>query len=99
MAESGVLRAAAFGASFVFSNDVDDTSAWEYDIERGFPGIEVPNYGVTAYGVDQAYIEYLARGRDLHPQVVIVGFAPDDLTRLVNVYRGSVLREGSIYAE
>jgi len=83
----GVLRVTAFGASFVFGSEVGDTSAWPSVVEREFPGIEVPNYGVGGYGVDQAFLEYLAHGQDLHPQAVLVGITPDDLGRLVNVYR------------
>lgn len=84
---AGTLRAAAFGDSYVFGSEVGDSSAWPSVIERAFPGIEVPNYGVGGYGLDQTYLQYLGRGKELHPQVVIVGFVPDELRRAVNVYR------------
>ena len=83
----GVLRVDAFGDSFVFGSEVGDTAAWPAIIEKTFPGIEVPNYGVGGYGLDQTFLSLAAHGRDLHPKVVVVGYVPDDLRRAVNVYR------------
>lgn len=83
----GVLRVAAFGDSFVYSNEVGNGDAWCALVEQLDPAIEVLNYGVGGYGVDQAYLRYLAEGTRLGPRVVLIGFALDDLGRLVNVYR------------
>lgn len=83
----GVLRVDAFGDSFVFGTEMPDSSAWAAVLEREFPNIEVPNYGVGGYGIDQVLLDFSAQGRDLHPQVILVGFVPDQLRRTVNVYR------------
>jgi hypothetical protein len=83
----GVRRVAVFGDSFVYGNEVADDDAWAAIIERLSPRLEVLNYGVGGYGVDQAYLRYLIEGRRLEPHVVIMGFVPDDLRRVVNVYR------------
>jgi hypothetical protein len=82
----GVLRAAAFGDSFVYANEVPNASAWPAVVERHFPELEVLNYGVGGFGTDQAYLRYRAEGRDLHPHVVLIGFVPDDLRRIVSMY-------------
>lgn len=84
---AGILRTAAFGDSFVYGNEVANADCWPAQIERDFPNIEVLNYGVGGYGVDQAYLRYLEEGGALNPEVVVVGFVADDLRRLVNVYR------------
>lgn len=84
---AGVLRVAAFGDSFVYGNEVDDASAWPAQIEALGPGIEILNYGVGGYGLDQAFLRYLDEGSRLAPHIVLVGFVVDDLGRLVNVYR------------
>src|SRR5258708_27868460 len=85
---AGVTRIAAFGDSFVYGNDVPDSAAWCAQLERLNPGnLEVANYGVGGYGVDQAYLRYQTEGAALHPQIVFIGFATDDLRRVVNVYR------------
>jgi len=83
----GVARVAAFGDSFVYGSEVADSAAWSAIMERLFPQLEVLNYGVGGYGVDQAYLRFRAEGRALAPQLVIIGFTTDDLRRVVNVYR------------
>jgi len=82
-----VLRVAAFGDSFVYGNEVADSASWPALIEQLFPRIEVLNYGVGGYGVDQAYLRFCAEGVALSPRIVIIGFVSDDLGRVVNVYR------------
>ena len=83
----GVVRVAAFGNSFVYCNEVDNANAWPELVEQLYPQLEVLNYGVGGYGVDQAFLRFLAEGSRLSPQVVLIGFAPVDLSRVVNVYR------------
>ena len=83
----GILRVAALGDSFVYGSEVNDSAAWPALTERLFPELEVLNYGVGGYGVDQAYLRFCAEGMALSPQIVIVGFTTDDLRRVVNVYR------------
>lgn len=84
---AGVVRVAAFGDSFVYGSEVPDSAAWPRVIERAFPRVEVLNYGVGGYGVDQAYLRFRAEGAALAPRLVIIGFATDDLRRVDNVYR------------
>jgi len=83
----GVLRVAALGDSFVYGSEVNDSAAWPALTERLFPELEVLNYGVGGYGVDQAYLRFCTEGMALSPQIVIVSFTTDDLRRVVNVYR------------
>lgn len=83
----GTLRVAAFGDSFVYGNEVGPDESWPAQIERMYPAIQVLNLGVGGYGVDQALLRYRLQGARFRPDVVIMGFAPDDLRRVVNVYR------------
>lgn len=85
--DPGVVRVAAFGDSFVYCNEVANEDSWPALVEATFPNIEVLNYGVGGYGTDQAYLRYLMEGSVLSPDVVIIGFAPVNLRRAVNVYR------------
>lgn len=84
---AGVVRVAAFGDSFVYGNEVGNADCWSTVLEELEPRLEVLNYGVGGYGADQAYLRFLTEGDRLSPQVVVLGFAPVDLRRLVNVYR------------
>jgi hypothetical protein len=84
---AGIVRVAAFGDSFVYCNEVGDADSWPALMESLAPRFEVLNYGVGGYGTDQAYLRFMLEGGVLTPDVVIIGFAPVDLGRVVNVYR------------
>jgi hypothetical protein len=83
-----VIRIAAFGDSFVYGEEVGTREAWPSQMEALDPSLEVLNYGVGGYGVDQAFLRYRREVGRFQPQYVIMGFVPDDLRRLVSVYRG-----------
>lgn len=83
----GTLRIAAFGDSFVYGNEVRPQDSWPQIMERHSSQIEVLNFGVGGYGVDQAFLRYVNESTRFHPQIVLLVFFPDDLRRLVNVYR------------
>src|SRR5690348_16745610 len=58
----GVLRVALFGDSFTFGDEVALGETWGAALERGIAarGIEaeVLNFGVNAYGIDQAFLRW-----------------------------------------
>jgi len=83
----GVTRVAAFGDSFVYGNEVTTRESWARRLEVLDPRLEVLNYGVSAYGVDQAYLRYLREGTQFAPRIILIGFVEYDLRRLVNVCR------------
>ena len=87
-AGAGILRIAAFGDSFTYGADVALGENWAKRISALNPEIEVLNYGIGAYGLDQAYLRYLKVGTDYHPHVVFIGFMTENIARDVNVYRG-----------
>lgn len=95
----GTLRVAAFGDSFVYGNEVDTREAWTARMEALFDSVEVLNYGVGGFGLDQAFLRYHQDGHTLAPSVVIVGFVADDLRRLVNVYRRFIADDESPLAK
>src|SRR5262249_42937310 len=81
----GVLRVAAFGDSLVYGACVTNVDSWPAILEQTFPDIEVLNYGVLGYGLDQAYLRYQAEGHCLAPEVVLLG-CTRTIGRCVNVY-------------
>ncbi len=83
----GVRRIAAFGDSFVYGNEVANGQNWAARLETLMPATEVLNFGVGGYGTDQAFLRYQRDGRQFQPQVVLIGWVPDDIRRNVNVYR------------
>ncbi|HOE28203.1 MAG: hypothetical protein IT574_10580 [Candidatus Aureabacteria bacterium] len=82
----GTARIAAFGDSFT-QCVVPNEATWEQLLEESCRGIEVLNFGVSAYGPDQAYLRYAREGRKYHPGIVLIGYMTENLARLVNVFR------------
>jgi hypothetical protein len=81
------VRVATFGDSFTFGGDVADRSAYPEVLARLDAGLEVENFGVPAYGLDQAFLRYQREGRTTHPQVVVIGFLSENIFRNVSVFR------------
>ena len=80
-------RVALVGDSFTFGLDVSYEDSWGHRLERQLgPDVQVLNFGVEAYGVDQAYLRYLRDVRPWRPQVVILGLIDHDLRRSMAVY-------------
>jgi hypothetical protein len=82
----GVVRLAVFGDSLVFGFLTGDTDCWPAIVERSVPEVEVLNYGVLGYGLDQEYLRYRAEGRQFAPQGVVIGCTPGVLQRCLTVY-------------
>ncbi len=83
-APPGVTRLAAFGPSFTHGDEVNNGETWTAVIERDRPDLEAMNWGVGAYGTDQAYLRYLDQGRAYHPDIVLIGYEEDGLNRNTN---------------
>ena len=83
----GRVRIAAFGDSITHGDDVKNEDTWQVQMEKSDPSLEVVNFGVAGYGLDQALLRYLHEGISYHPQVVFIGFMEENINRLVNVFR------------
>ena len=80
-------RIALIGDSFTFGDEVSYEASWGYQLERKLgPDVQVLNFGVSGYGVDQAYLRYQRDVRPWHPEIVIFGFVSDDIFRDGRVY-------------
>jgi hypothetical protein len=84
---AGVARVVVLGDSFTFGEDVGDDEAWPRRLEELMPGTEVLNLGVHGYGHDQMLLYLKEEGLKYHPDVVVVGFLPDDMERNVVAFR------------
>ncbi|HBG60767.1 MAG: hypothetical protein A2Y03_04525 [Omnitrophica WOR_2 bacterium GWF2_38_59] len=85
--KEGILRIAAFGDSFAHCDEVANNETWQHFMEKKSPDMEVLNFGVSGYGLDQAYLRYLKEGRKFHPHIVFICFMQNDYFRHVNVFR------------
>lgn len=80
-------RVALVGDSYTFALGVPFPASWGAQLERRLAGtVEVLNFGVDAYGIDQAYLRYHRDVKPFRPNIVILGFIDHDLFRTMNVY-------------
>jgi hypothetical protein len=95
---AGVRRLAAFGDSFTHCDDVNYADCWTHELEGAWPGSEVLNFGVPAYGPDQAWLRYQRDGRPYRPCAVLIGYYVGDIERVVNRFRPFYTPETSLMA-
>ncbi len=80
-------RIALLGNSYVFGLDVDYENTWGFHLEQRLgTDVQVLNYGVPGYGIDQAYLRYLKDVREQRPDIAILGLISHDLLRTTLVY-------------
>lgn len=86
-----IIRIALFGDSFTFGAEVNYEETWAYQLEQHLltNGIqaEILNFGVSAYGMDQAYLMWQHYGAQYNPDIVIFGFQPENIHRNLNIFR------------
>ncbi len=83
----GKIRLASFGDSFTHGDSVSGRETWQFALEDALDSVEVLNFGVPGYGLDQALLRYRTRWHEFYPQIVLIGYMTDDIFRHVNVYR------------
>ena len=83
----GVLRVALFGESFVQGAQISDEETFEHQLEQRCATLEVLNFGVNSYGVDQALLRFRRDGRKLGAHVLALGLIAENIGRNVNRYR------------
>jgi hypothetical protein len=83
----------AYGDSFVYGSDVDDTAVWGNQLSRML-GCRVANFGVDGYGTDQSLLRFRANLADSAP-VSILGVISHNLIR--NVTQNAYFLWGGSY--
>lgn len=92
-----VLRIEMFGDSFVHSYDVPMNETLAFYLEKEAVGpTEVMNFGVGAYGIDQAYLRWKLLGNGYNPDIVIIGFQAENCKRNMNMVRKFYFRNTEI---
>ena len=88
---TGTLRIALFGDSLTAGAEVPFEQTWGYFLQDNLKksGIEaeVLNFGVIAYGMDQAFLRWKTLGFKFSPHIVLFGFQPENAKRNINLYR------------
>ena len=76
-----------FGESFTFGSEVRDGEDWPALLRALEPSWNVRNYGVGAWGTDQALLRFREIAPERRPDVVVLGFLVENVGRNVNRYR------------
>lgn len=74
-----------YGDSFTYGEEVDNRAAWAHFLSQDL-SCRVANYGVSGYGIDQAYLRFKNNAHDEAP-TVILGIYQEGILRIVNQYR------------
>ena len=84
---SNAVRIATFGDSFTHGEEVKNDDTWQEQLNRLCPQLEVINFGVGGYGLDQSFLRYENEGKLYHPHIILIGFMQENINRSVNVFR------------
>ncbi len=74
-------RIVVLGDSFTFGEEVSDDETYAAQLARLLPDVEVLNLGVHGYGHDQMLLYLREEGVKYRPDLVLLGFLPDDMER------------------
>ena len=83
--ESGRPCVSLYGDSFVFGDDVSNVAAWGNQLAKRIH-CKVLNFGVSAYGTDQAYLRFVKNSSD-PSSVVVLGIQAENIVRNLNQNR------------
>lgn len=83
----GVTRIVVLGDSFTFGEEVEDHETFSFHLQQLIPNSEVLNLGVHGYGHDQMLLYLKEAGISYRPDIVLLGFMPDDMERNVLSFR------------
>jgi lysophospholipase L1-like esterase len=87
----GILRIALFGDSFTHGSDVPFEDSWgailEDRLNQKGVQVEVLNFGVPGYAIDQAFLRWRKNGKPFHPNIVLFGFQNSNVKRNMNLIR------------
>ena len=77
---------AAFGDSLTYCEEVGDEETWEEQLAAMLSS-DVYNFGVGAYGTDQAYLRFREDSPKVGTPLVTLGLITENINRIVNRYR------------
>ena len=83
----GMFRIGAMGDSFTFGYGVDMEDSYPKALEKLFrqkdgPDVEVLNFGVSGWGLDQTFLGYKNYVRKYKPDILILFYSADTFLRL-----------------
>ena len=82
-----LVRLALVGDSMTFGDEVRCEESWGHYLEQALgPNVQVLNFGVSGYGLNQVLLRYQKDARPWKPQIVVIGITSEEIRRIVSVY-------------
>lgn len=81
------VRISAYGDSFTFGDEVANHETWLEQMVELDGRFEALNFGVAAYGLDQAYLRYSTDEPQFESDIVVIGLMSENIFRHLNVFR------------
>ena len=89
--EKDVIRVAIFGDSYIHGDEVNFEETIGKYLETIFQNnnikIEVLNFAVSGYGMDQAFLRYKEINNKFKPDIILLGVQFENVKRHVNILR------------
>lgn len=89
--KTNTLRVALLGDSYIYGAEASFENTIGHYLESNLRenniDAEVLNFGVGAYGMDQAYLSWKKTAYKFKPDIVVFGFQPENAARNVNLIR------------
>jgi len=85
-----VYKLKAFGDSFTYGAEVENNDTWESVVEIK-TGWDCLNYGVGAFGTDQAFLKY--KMNNIKTEYTVLGILCENIGRVASIYPALYMRE------
>jgi hypothetical protein len=93
---TGITRVAVHGDSFTHGDEVPLEHTWAAQWMSLRPNLEVLNFGVAGYGVDQAVLRHARDGTRFSAQAHVLCIWPEDIIRNLNIIRFYMTPQGEL---
>jgi hypothetical protein len=90
------VRVSVYGDSFTHGDGVSLKDTWAVQLEQARTNLEVLNFGVPAYGTDQALLRFRKDGVKFSAQFHILCIWPENLVRNLSVIRFYLAPHGNL---
>ena len=91
----GRVAMATFGDSYTHCDEVGDAETWQVYLGDAIRA-DVLNFGVGAYGPDQALLRYRQKASQVKAPVVALGLVLENINRIVSRYRPFYYRDTGV---
>ncbi len=79
-------KISVFGDSFAFCRYVNDNETWQFHLSNKYK-FNVLNFGVGNYGLDQAFLKYLKKKKQIQSKKIVFCVVPETIARVFSYWK------------